>query len=545
MSHSVRWSALLVTALAWQPRAGHAAPIGDEWVAKWRADLAFAADSLPRVHPSFFHSVTREAYRAALDSLAERVPQLAHHEIAVGLARIIALVGDGHTRLTLPFDQSAGFFTGHSTTAAPKIPGLVFRHYPIRLGLFADSLWVIRADTAHRNLLGGRVVRIGSRSAAEAVAAVAPTIQRDNDSQLRELEPTWLVCPEILHACGVVADMERAPIEVEDAGGGRVTSVLSPVSPGLEVRWLEARDTSSVPLRDRFPERSHWFIHVPGTRAFYARYREVRDDPDQSVSRFADSLFAAIEAHHADRLVVDLRGNVGGNGFLNQPLVEHLIRAVELWKPGGLWALVDRGTFSAAVMLAADLELRTPTLLVGEKTGGHPNSYGDSRRIVLPHTGLTVRVSSLYWQLTGPMDPRDGITPHIPVEMRFQDWRAKRDPALEVALARGGPESRLAGSWSGQLGWQFQRFPLRLECEPGTRSWTGRADLPDAEIQGVPLTEARVSAGVLNARWRSKEGEEWELRGRLAGERMVGIVRYKGHEFPFELMRATPERTAR
>ena len=53
------------------------------------------------------------------------------------------------------------------------------------------------------------------------------------------------------------------------------------------------------------------------------------------------------------------------------------------WQPGGLWALIDRGTFSAAVMMSADLEMRTPTLLAGEKTGGHPNSYGDSRRVVL------------------------------------------------------------------------------------------------------------------------------------------------------------------
>src|SRR4029079_12222584 len=106
--------------------------------------------------------------------------------------------------------------------------------------------------------------------------------------------------------------------------------------------------------------------------------------------------------------------------------------ADRLWRPGGLWVLTDRGTFSAAVMIAAALENPTTGLFAGEKTGGHPNSYGDSRRIVLPQTGLTVRVSSLYWQLTGPRDQRDGITPLVPIEARFADWKANRDPVLDA-----------------------------------------------------------------------------------------------------------------
>ncbi len=528
------WLALVAIALAWKPGVGQAKGIGEEWVAKWRSDLAFAADSLPRTHPNFFHTVTRQAYRAALDSLSRRVPQLEHHEITVELARIIALVGDGHTRLTLPFDPSAGFFTGHLSTAAHKVPGLVIRHYPIRLGLFADTLWVIQTDSANRDLLGGRVVTIGSHSADDAMAAVAPTVQRDNDSQLEDLLPTWLVCPEILHARGVVQDMERATIVVEHGDGKRVTSALSPVTPAKPAHWLVARDTTSLPLCDRFPERSHWFTQLPGTKTFYARYREVLDMPSQSVAQFADSLFAAFEAARADRLVLDLRDNVGGNGFLNRPLVQHLIREERLWQPGALWALVDRGTFSAAVMLAADLELRTPALLVGEKTGGHPNTYGDSRRTVLPNTGLTVRVSSLYWQLTGPGDRRDGITPHIPVEMRFADWRAGRDPALDAATARGGAESSFAGSWSGQVGWEYQRLPVRIDFEQRGQSWSGRIDLPAAGIQGVAFTEMQLSDGVLTARW-SSNGQGWALRGRLAGERMVGLLHYNGHDFAVSL----------
>lgn len=116
----------------------------------------------------------------------------------------------------------------------------MFRHYPIRLGLFADTLWVIRTDAAHKWLLGGRVVAIGRRSAAETIAAIEPAIQRDNDSRVRDLLPSWLVVPEILHARGVVPDMEQATIVVEGPRG-RVTETLAPVAVGAPVAWMDAR----------------------------------------------------------------------------------------------------------------------------------------------------------------------------------------------------------------------------------------------------------------------------------------------------------------
>ena len=147
----------------------------------------------------------------------------------------------------------------------------MFHQYPIRFGLFADTLWVIATDAAHRALLGGRLVTIGTRSGAEAMFAVEPAIQRDNDSQIRDLMPTWLVCPEILHARGVVTDIESAPIVVEHMDGSRVSGTPRRCRPGPGWRGADARAPGPRPLRDRFPERRHWFTLVPGTRTMWAR----------------------------------------------------------------------------------------------------------------------------------------------------------------------------------------------------------------------------------------------------------------------------------
>ncbi|MFQ5691174.1 MAG: S41 family peptidase [Gemmatimonadota bacterium] len=248
------------------------------------------------------------------------------------------------------------------------------------------------------------------------------------------------------------------------------------------MEWLDARRHGPAPLYLRFPDRRHWFAQLPDTRTVYARYREVLDDEDETVAQFADRLSAYLREHAIERLVLDIRGNVGGNGFLNRPLIRTLVRAGPLWKPGGLFVLIDRGTFSAAVILAAELERATPAIFVGEPTGGRPNGYGDSRRVRLPWTGLTVRVSTLFWQLTNPRDRRDAITPHVTVSARFADYRENRDPTLDtvLALVRGLREPR--GTWRGTLGVDHQRFAIEFRFRRTASTGTGDFSLPDAGV---------------------------------------------------------------
>jgi hypothetical protein len=135
--------------------------------------------------------------------------------------------------------------------------------------------------------------------------------------------------------------------------------------------------------------------------------------------------------------------NGGGNGTLNRPLVLALIRADSLRARGHLFVLIGRRTFSAAQFLVSDLERWTDAIFVGEPTASRGNHYGDSYRIRLPNSGVTVRVSTLYWQFSDPRDLRPWTPPEVATELTFDDYRHNRDPALEAALA-WAPEPALA-----------------------------------------------------------------------------------------------------
>jgi tetratricopeptide (TPR) repeat protein len=155
---------------------------------------------------------------------------------------------------------------------------------------------------------------------------------------------------------------------------------------------------------------------------------------EESLSQFSQRLLAFLDTVQVDRLVLDLRLNRGGDGTLNPPLLLSLIKARKLDGPGKLFVIIGRSTFSAAQFLVNELEQYTDAVFVGEPSGGKVNSYGDSRKITLPHSGITVRVSTLWWQ-EDPRDRRQWKAPDIAAELRAADYRNGVDPALEAVLA--------------------------------------------------------------------------------------------------------------
>src|SRR5262245_37322695 len=112
----------------------------------WSADLDFLQRELPNTHPNAFHAVSREAWEATIAKLRDRASSMPPAAVAVEISRIVAMIGDGHTRLTLPVDPNAGFFAGHTPTPMPSDPALHFHQFPVRFFWYDDGLYV-RAAT--------------------------------------------------------------------------------------------------------------------------------------------------------------------------------------------------------------------------------------------------------------------------------------------------------------------------------------------------------------------------------------------------------------
>ena len=97
------------------------------------------AAEMAKRHKNLYHSVSKERFEGAVAVLDERIPSLARHQVIVEMARIAALVGDGHTNI--------------APTRDPKIG---FRSLPVRFYLFKDGLFIRAARKGEGTLAGTR-----------------------------------------------------------------------------------------------------------------------------------------------------------------------------------------------------------------------------------------------------------------------------------------------------------------------------------------------------------------------------------------------------
>jgi tetratricopeptide (TPR) repeat protein len=405
---------------------------------KWREDLRFMAQEMPKRHKDLFHRITRDQFDAAVKNLEGRIPQLNRNQIIVEMARIVAMVGDGHTNLYPTRDPKVGF-----------------RVLPVKLYFFKDGLFVRAAKKEQADLVGARVIKIGDLTSEQALSKVGELIGRDNEMDVLFFAPHLLVMPEILQALDMSGSADNARFTVEK-NGKRQTVTLSQIGPAemmagdtdmtwtAKEGWIDMRDAAAdpAPLWLKNPSDKFRFELLPDKQTLYLQLNQINNKDDETLADFSKRLSAFIDANAVEKLVLDLRLNRGGNGSLLPPLVSALIKS-KINKPGKFFTVIGRSTFSAAQFLVNDLERYTDTIFVGEPSGSKGNIYGDSRRIYMPNSGITVRTSIYYWQDWHPLDTREWTAPHLTAELSSEDYRANVDPALKI-IAGYAPQKTVA-----------------------------------------------------------------------------------------------------
>lgn len=377
----------------------------------WREDLRFLARELPRRHANAFHTTSREEFEAAVARLDSDLPGLNPDEALTGLMRVVALVGDGHTRLDLP----------------PSWP-----RYPFEMHWFGGELRVVAAGAPHHAAVGARVVRIGERAVEDALASASRLVPRgENEARTRFAATQLLTSPEVLRGLGLAdARVGGAATFLLEVGAGEQARVTpSPAPPGDFSGWRMAAGDAPPLYLQRLTEP--WWAaplpHDPQTVYFsFTRYPEEDEFRER-----AAALGRLLDASGARRLVIDLRRNEGGDfGRFRRHLLPVVRDRAAINRAGGLYVITGTGTFSAAAVGALDLRREAHATLVGEPTGIRPNHYGDRRDFRLPNTGLRVSYSTRLHRF-GDDDTAAAVFPDQHVAPTWADFSAGRDPVMD------------------------------------------------------------------------------------------------------------------
>lgn len=343
---------------------------------------------------------------------------------------------------------------GHSALLPPQWASR-YKRSPVRLGLFADGLYVVGAPPDRRALLGRQVLRVNGHDWRQIRVAYA-RYQGGEPGFRDQFVTLFMELPALLAAAGFGMDPDIVEYSLASRRRGRpeevlVAAVLTPyrgetafTGAPMLIEAVAMMPPAARPLYLRDPEQSFRLAFVPEIDAAFIQLKQTGG---LHIDAFLANVLAELRARRPRNIVVDLRFNMGGNLNITRAFMQAL---PALARGGRIYAVTSGRTFSAAISSLGYLRQAAGDrlVIVGEPIGDRLEFWAEGDIMRLPgFDGLMLYATERHNYMTGCPEAdchasiRDhpirvaGLQPDIPAPLRYADFRAGRDPAME-AIAR-------------------------------------------------------------------------------------------------------------
>jgi hypothetical protein len=355
---------------------------------------------------------------------------------------------------------------GHSALLPPQWASR-YKRSPVRLGLFADGLYVVAAPPDDRRLIGRQVLRINGHGWREIRAAYA-RYQGGEPAFRDQFVTLFMELPALLVAAGFGTDPDLVEYGLAPRRRGPpeqllVAAALSPF-PGqaaftgtpMLIEAAAMLPPAARPLYLREPGESFRLAFVP---AIDAAFIQLKATGGLHIDAFLGDVLAQLRARRPRNIIVDLRFNMGGNLNITRDFMQALPGLAE---GGRVYAITSGRTFSAAISSLGYLRQAAGDrlVIVGEPIGDRLEFWAEGDIMRLPGLdGLMLYATERHNYMTGCPEAdchasiRDhpirvtGLQPDIAAPLRYADFRAGRDPAMDAIVrdARRLPYAPLLG----------------------------------------------------------------------------------------------------
>lgn len=497
---------------------------------EWTEDVAHLAERMPEVHPRLFEMVSRERFEAQVSDLERRIPQLGENDIKWEIYRIVTLPNDAHTYVNI--------FT-HK---------LDWHMMPLKLWLFPEGLYVLDAGRSERNVIGTRVISIEDTPVEVVSEMLRPYLSAENESHWKERLCYLVTGAEALRAAGIHDGSGPIDVTFESRDGQRFTRSIKPVHYMPLMYWAGMRkvdnDVPHVFWNDR--KDAYWFQYREDTGTLYVQFNQcVGESRTETVDQFVERLRAWVQTNEFERCVIDIRKNDGGDGRVSQQMANVAIANDRLDRPGRLFVLTSRKTFSAAVMFLSLMECNTTAVIVGEPTGQGPFFSAGPTPVALPNSGIEINVSRRHNRCALIDDGRDSIEPDVAVAYTYEDYVAGRDPMMQAVLSYEAPAAaEPSPDETARLAGRFIFSPYQILTVEWTKDGVLRVDdFMDGSFRRVrtrlhPIGGGRFLTGIagVEAIFDENAGPSAGVTLDWRGVKTYAVRAPRDHRLPMELL---------
>jgi hypothetical protein len=403
-----------------------------------REDFTQLRDAMETLHPKLYAFTGKGEFDRLLDEQYARLDHSMEIEEFYAIVKpVLARIGCGHARMQTP----EGYWQ--------RGPGRLF---PLELVFLQTGAYVLssQADTTIVPA-GAEIVSINGTPIEDIIGRMWDNISADgyNEHWKRfRLNRAFVYFYALLFGYpDSFRIVYRAPEDGRREQATLVPAAFEDIDETPDHRHTEG-DWVDSHLGFEIIEGRNVAVMTIRTFAYY--------DEREKFYTYVDHAFERIHAANIGNLVVDVRGNDGGDPFCTVHLLSYIEprpvryfgrrymqygRFADPIPParnrfeGNLVILIDGGCYSSTGHLCAVLDYNNIGTFVGAETGGTFTCNDASKSITLRHTGLQVTMPRMtFVAAVSGMDPARGIVPDHVVEPRIEDLIEGRDTIREFAL---------------------------------------------------------------------------------------------------------------
>lgn len=384
--------------------------VPNDSVKRWQEDIEYYSEQLKSKHIQAFHTLPESDFDSMVHALKFDLPSLSEAAIETRLMKITSAIGDGHT--------------SYFMMSGPH------KHYPLRFKFFEEKLMIIASTIEYEHLIGSELISINDLTVPELYELIGdylPGVDNKYSQQIRF--EFYLTLEKLLRGLQTV-EKDQAAKFVTQTHGLYTTTEISPVS---------MRTFSGIkPIFKMVAPTKKWVdIDLHGIELGIinddtAYFRFANYPLFEDVIEKCASLQDILKASEVTKLIVDFRGNGGGNFYSGLAFSACLQPLAQFNWLSGTAILTDAHTYSAAMTNTIQFKQIFNAVVIGEPTGGDPNTFSESYRFELPNAKRKLSLSIRYYSFLEAES--DAVYPDFLAKTSWQNYQKGVDTVLLKAL---------------------------------------------------------------------------------------------------------------